>query len=101
MNKGMKRKGGKVKGKGNKGGGDEIDENTEIELLRSRVVDEAPEIGSQPSKDESNPLKFNAMPLSRRTIAALTNAKLGKFCALDISILPPVPLFSDQKHTCE
>jgi hypothetical protein len=77
----VKRKGGKGKGKGNKGG-DEIDDSTEIELLRKRVVDEAPEIGSQPSKVDANPLKFNAMPLSRRTIAALTNAKLGKFCAL-------------------
>ena len=69
------------RGKGKKGSSQPETETEEEEVfnLRKRCTEEAPATGTQPSRETNGgeALKFSEMPLSRRTIAALTNAKLG------------------------
>ena len=48
------------------------DEDEEIETLKQRVIDEAPDKGNTSTSAET----FTALPLSRRTLAGLEGAKL-------------------------
>jgi superfamily II DNA/RNA helicase len=52
----------------------EFDDDSEIEILRKRVLDEAPERGSQNYSLES--LTFEMLPLSKRTQHGLKEAKI-------------------------
>jgi len=61
-----------------------VDEDQEVETLRRRAVEEAPALGSQPSGG----VRFDAMPLSQRTLQALQQAKLTVATEIQSAAVP-------------
>lgn len=58
----------------------------EIQLLTERIRNEAPESGSQLRKDE--PIRFDSLPLSKKTLEALSLAKLETATEIQAAAIP-------------
>jgi ATP-dependent RNA helicase DDX10/DBP4 len=64
----------------------EFDDEADLESLKQRIIDEAPESGSQ--SIYNNELTFDSYPLSSRTLAGLKEAKLLKPTEIQAAAIP-------------
>ena len=65
----------------------QFDDDSEIEDLKQRVENEAPERGSQ-LRNADNTLRFENMPISKRTLMALSDAKLLVPTDIQVAAVP-------------
>eukprot|EP01041_Mallomonas_annulata_P006904 gene6904-14017_t len=62
-----------------------FDDDAEIDLLRTRVIDESPESGTQLS---SKNVSFTSLPISNRTLQGLSDGKLTLATDIQIAAIP-------------
>eukprot|EP01040_Poterioochromonas_malhamensis_P023844 gene23844-29343_t len=62
------------------------DEEEEIERLNQGIMDEAPASGTQPRSDGK--LRFDSLPISRRTLFGLQSAKLEIATEIQAAAIP-------------
>ena len=65
----------------------QFDDDSEIDILKTRVLDEAPESGSQ-LRNSDNSIKFESMPISKRTLMALSDANLTMPTDIQFAAIP-------------
>lgn len=73
-----------------------VDDDTEVEELKKRVLAEAPAPGTQPFTEGSQERKlFTALPLSQRTTRGLTDGDFETMTEIQVSLSCPEFLWVD------